>query len=103
MKATLISAPMNMLLARQMVQRDVDSKRPVFKLLMRDRDYRTLIDALTQNVLSFREINWLEANSWADAIEKQLNPNNHENKNRANEMVLSSDCETSEGWRYDWH
>jgi hypothetical protein len=98
MHSTLITAPMNMLLARQMVQRDVDSKRPVFKLLMRERDYRMLIDALTQNVLIFREINWIEANSWADAIKKQLNPNNHENETRTNEMVLSSDSETSEGW-----
>jgi len=101
MNANLISAPMNMLLARQMVQRDVESKRPLFKLLMCDRDYQILIDALTQNVLSFREINWLEANSWADAIEKQLNRNNHENETTTNKMVLSSDCETSEGWRYD--
>ena len=98
MKATLISAPMNMLLARQMVQRDVESKRPLFKMLMCDRDYRMLIDALTQNVLIFREINWTEANLWADAIKKQLNPNNHENETRTNEMVLSSDSETSEGW-----
>jgi hypothetical protein len=80
MEATLISAPINMLLARQMVQRDVESKRPLFKLLMCDRDYRMLIDALTQNVLSFREINWLEANLWVDAINKQLNPYNHENE-----------------------
>jgi hypothetical protein len=75
MKVTLISAPMNMLLARQMVQRDIESKRPLFKSLMCDHGYRMLIDALTQNVLSFREINWIEANSWADAIEKRLNSN----------------------------